>query len=59
MFCKVDRVHCHKLMLTKTKTALIFVSPGGVKMGTLLITRDDRNNYSTQWKAVICSLLIT
>jgi len=57
MFCKVDRVHCHKLMLTKT--ALIFVSPGGVKMGTLLITRDDRNNYSTQWKAVICSLLIT
>ncbi len=36
-----------------------FVSLGGVKMGGFLITRDDRNNYSTRLKAVICSPLMT
>ena len=35
------------------------VSPGGVKMGRVLITCDDRNNYSTRSKPVICSLLVT
>src|SRR5438552_15123719 len=35
------------------------VSPGGVKMGTLLITQDDRNNYLTGSKASVCTLLMT
>ena len=35
------------------------VSPRGVKMGKLLITPEDRNNYSTRLRAVICSLLMT
>jgi hypothetical protein len=34
-------------------------SPGQVKIGSFLITWDDRNNYSTRLKAVICSLLMT
>jgi hypothetical protein len=29
------------------------------KIGRFLITWDDRNNYSTRLKAVICSLLMT
>jgi hypothetical protein len=36
-----------------------FVSPGGVKMGKFLITRDKHQNYSTRLKPVICSLLMT
>jgi len=35
------------------------VSPGGVKMGKLVITRDDHKNCSTPLKPVICSLLMT
>ena len=45
MFCKVDRVHCHKLVLAKT--VLIFVSPAWVKMGRLLITRDESKDLAS------------
>ena len=35
------------------------VSPDGLKMGRFLISWDERNNYSTRSKPVICSLLMT
>jgi hypothetical protein len=35
------------------------VSPDGLKMGRFQITRDDRDNYSTRLKAVICALLMS
>jgi len=35
------------------------VSPDGLKTGRFLISWDERNNYSTRLKPVICSLLMT
>ena len=35
------------------------VSPDGLKMGRFLISWDERNNYATRFKPVICSLLMT
>jgi hypothetical protein len=35
------------------------VSPGGIKMGTLLITCDDRNNHSRRLNAADCAGLMT
>jgi hypothetical protein len=50
-------MHGHKLVLTKI--ALNFVSPGGVKMGGLLITCEERDNYLTSITRAICALLTT
>ena len=35
------------------------VSPGWVKMGKLVITRDDRNKYSMHLNTAVCALLMT
>jgi hypothetical protein len=45
-------VHCQKLVATKTARIFVspFVSPGQVKIGSFLITWDDRNNYSTRFE---------
>ena len=61
LFCKIDRVHGHKLVLTKTVLSFVspFVSPGMAKMGKLLITRDDGNNYSRYSDTAVCALLTT
>ena len=58
--CKIDGVHGHKLVLTKTVLSFVspFVSPGWVKMGRFLITQDDRNNHSRRLNEPVCTLLM-
>ena len=59
----MSRHHNRSLWQPEIETSSLVVSPvvspGWVKMGRFLISWDDRNNYSTRSKAVICSLLMT
>jgi hypothetical protein len=42
-----------------SKTVLSFVSPGQVKMGRFLITRDESNNYLMLLDGAICALMMS
>jgi len=54
-------MHGHKLVLTKIALNFVspVVSPGGVKMGGFLITRDKAMRYSTCLIRAACAQLRT
>ena len=57
--CRVDRMLGHQLMLTKIGLDFVspVVSPEWVKMGLLLIIREEHDKRSTRLNQAICTHL--